>query len=211
MDKISAAFATAAIVLAGAGTASAQGMFGNGQWYGKAFGGATWPSGENAKLKIDGTTIGAGDIDYDTGYVLGAALGYDYTPNVALELEYAYRKADVSGETSGDGTSNALMLNVLYKFTPLGADGQIQPYFGGGLGVASYALHEDEVGTFNTDGNLAYQAIGGVAYRMNANWSIDGEVRWFGIDNGSLDGPQGLAVDVDYQTFDFLLGATYHF
>ncbi len=193
---------------AGAGTASAQGMFGSGQWYAKGFGGATWPSGESAKLKQGGATVGTGDIDYDTGYVLGGAVGYDYTPNFALELEYAYRKADTDG---GDGSSNALMMNILYKFNPMGATGQIQPYVGGGLGVADYTLHDNVIGNFKTDGDFAYQAIGGVAYKVNPQWSLLGEVRWFAIDTSSLDGPQNLSIDVNYSTFDFLVGATYHF
>jgi opacity protein-like surface antigen len=210
MRKLLATVALAGFA-ASAGGAHAQGLFAGGQWYVKGFGGATWPSGETAKVKFDGTPVGDGDLDYDTGYVLGAAVGYDFTANVAFELEYAYRKADTSGDTPGDGSANAFMLNALYNFDPLGAYGQIQPYVGLGLGVANYELHANGFGDFKTDGDLAYQAIGGVSYNLTPQWSLLGEVRWFAIDTGRLDGPGGFSIDTDYQTFDFLVGASYSF
>jgi opacity protein-like surface antigen len=212
MTRLQVSALALAVVAATAGTASAQGLFSGGQWYGKAFGGATWPQSGDFKLKAGGTTLGAADAEYDTGYLLGAAVGYDYTPNVAVELEYAYRDAGAKGDLDGaSGTSNAFMMNALYKFNPMGAAGQIQPYIGGGLGIADYKLHDTGSGSFKTDGDLAYQAIAGVAYNFNPSWSINGEVRYFGIDTGRLDGPQGFSADVDYNTIDLLVGATYRF
>ena len=122
------------------------------------------------RCRFGGQPVGSGrSSTIDTGYVLGAALGYDYTTNFALELEYAYRNAGTSGDSEADASSNALMLNVLYKFNPMGANGQIQPYIGGGLGVANLDVHEDEVGSFKTDGDFAYQAIAGVAYHVESD------------------------------------------
>ena len=211
MIGIRSATIAAALLAAFAGTAFAQGLFDSGQWYGKAFGGATWPSGEDTNVRIGGVTVAQPKLDFDTGYVLGAALGYDYTSNFALELEYAYRNAGASGDFSGDASSNAFMLNALYKFNPMGASGQIQPYIGGGLGVANLDVHEDNLGSFKTNGDFAYQAIAGVSYQFNPSWSLLGEVRWFAIDTSRLDGPQNTSLDTDFSTFDLLVGASYRF
>ena len=65
--------------------------------------------------------LGSGKIDYDTGYLLGAAVGYDYSQNFACELEYAYRNAGTSGDTDGDVTTNSFMLNIALQVRPDGA------------------------------------------------------------------------------------------
>ena len=69
----------------------------------------------------------------------------------------------------------------------------------------------DDLGDFKRDNTLAYQLIGGVAYDVTPNWSLNGEVRWFSTDNGAADGDDGLDFDAEFQTFDLLVGATYSF
>ena len=38
-------------------------------------------------------------FDYDTGYTLGVAVGAAFTPNISIEIEYAYRSADFTVTT----------------------------------------------------------------------------------------------------------------
>ena len=155
-------------------------------------------------------------LDYDTGYVLGIAGGYMFTPSIAFELEYAFRNADATFTNGGPDVttqSNAWMANAIYYFPPAGATGQGQPYAGGGLGMAD--LNVDDVpsvdgGDFDSDYNFAYQLIGGVAYNVNPNWTINGEVRFFGINDQDLENDV-LSFKSTYQTFDILVGATYSF
>lgn len=216
----------AAVALAAtAGTAGAQGFgFGTGKWYVKGFGGATWPSGEDGDISgVPGTSAARGDADYDTGYTLGAAVGAYFTPNFAMELEYAYRNADADTEVTvtdnagntdsetfgGDAHSNAVMLNAIYNFGGLGANGAIMPYVGGGLGWANAEIDID--GTFERENALAYQLIGGVGYAVTPAWTLLGEVRWFATDSGNWDGPDGVSWDAKFETFDLLVGATYSF
>ncbi len=80
------------------------------------------------------------------------------------------------------------MLNALYKFNPMGANGAWQPYLGGGVGLANVDVATDDFGDFKQDTALAYQAIGGVAYNFSPQWSLLGEVRWFGTESGNYDG-----------------------
>ncbi len=136
--KILAAAAAAAVGL-GAGAASAQGL-GGGGFYLKGFGGWTLPQNENFDLtdKATGDSLRSG-FDYDSGYILGLAGGYTLSPNVALELEYAYRNANAdlnNADSRGDVTSNAFMANAIYTFNGVGPNGAFKPYLGAGLGAA---------------------------------------------------------------------------
>ncbi|MER2510264.1 OmpW family outer membrane protein [Amaricoccus sp.] len=215
MTKAITTIALASTLAVLAGAASAQG-FGDGSFYVKGFGGATWPSSQDFQLngKNGGGSIDSG-LDYDTGYLLGIAGGYNIRPNVAVELEYVYRNADAdvknSGGVSATTESNAWMVNGIYKFSPVGATQQVVPYLGAGLGIADLAVENLGVtADVDSDYQLAYQLIGGVGYQLSPNLTLNTEARFFGINNQTLEND-----DVDfkakYHTLDLLIGATYSF
>ena len=211
MRSIGMAAAVAAGLALSAGAAAAQ------SWYVKGFGGATFPQDDDFDIGVRG---GGGSADsglnYDTGYVLGIAGGYMFTPSVAFELEYAFRNADAKFKEGGPSVttqSNAWMANAIYYMTPVGATGAWQPYAGGGLGMADLNVEDvpsADGGDFDSDYNFAYQLIGGVAYNVNPNWRINGEVRFFGINDQDLENDL-FSFKSTYQTFDLLIGATYSF
>lgn len=217
--KLYAAVASMAIV-ASAGAASAQ-TFGASSWYLKGFGGATWPSGQEESLRDGGTNTGDNlKFDFDTGYTLGASVGYLVTPNVAIEGEYAYRNAGVStdlkssgtstGLPSNDATSNAFMVNALYRFDGMGPNGAWTPYVGAGIGGANVSIDANNA-NWDSGTLFAYQFIAGVDYAVAPQWTIFGETRWFATDNGNFDGPGSLNFDSEFQTIDLLVGASYRF
>ena len=74
------------------------------------------------------------------------------------------------------------MLNALYKINGLGANGAWKPYFGGGLGWTNLQVDIDDVGDFERDSSLGYQVMAGVGYEVAPQWTLLGEVRWFGTD-----------------------------
>jgi opacity protein-like surface antigen len=215
-----AAAVVSASALLGAGGAFAQGFLADSSWYVKGFGGLTVPQDDDFNLGVrGGGSIGSVDLQYDPGYVLGIAGGLMATPNVGVELEYAYRNADADVDVNGVGfgghqtESNAFMLNALYYFTPTGTNSQWQGYAGGGLGMADLNIEEFDAGTggdFDSDYNFAYQLIGGIAYYVNPNVSLNGEARFFGINDQDLEN-DALSFKTTYQTFDVLFGVSYHF
>jgi opacity protein-like surface antigen len=217
--KIRLLAAAAAVTMATAGTASAQGLLGGGGFYVKGFGGATWPQNDDFDLdsRTGGGSTGSG-LDFDTGYVLGIAGGMNVTPNIAVELEYAYRNADgtltdtPAGDVGGTTESNAWMVNGIYKFQGMGPNAAFAPYAGIGLGAADLNVEsgDDLGGDFDSDYNFAYQVITGVAYNVNPNFAIVGEARFFGINDQTLENDD-FSFKSTYQTFDFLVGATYSF
>ena len=207
--------AVAATVVALSATGASAQMFGGGDFYLKGFGGLTVPQDDDFQLNERGSPVTEPTgFDFSNGYILGIAGGYNITPNVGLELEYAYRNADATFKdlTSSKRTteSNAWMVNALYNFT---ASGPWQPYVGGGLGVAD--LNAEQIpgvagGDFDSDYNFAYQLIGGVAYQLPSGWTLNGEARYFGINDQDLENGD-LSFKTTYHTFDLLFGASYHF
>lgn len=201
--------AAGAALMAGAGAASAQ------DFYLKGFGGWTIPQNNDFQLndRITGASASSG-LDYDSGYIVGAAAGYQMNPHVALELEYAYRSSDATLKNTGgsDGTvrSNAYMANAVYSFDGIGPNQAFRPYIGGGLGVADQKYNPDGFGGLNGDYNFAYQFMTGVAYDITPNWTLNGEVRYFGITDQTLENDD-FGFKNSYGTIDALVGATYHF
>jgi opacity protein-like surface antigen len=110
-----------------------------------------------------------------------------------------------------EGAGVPHLANAIYKFTGLGATGQVQPYVGGGLGWANIDVATDDFGSFTRNDGFAYQLIGGVAYAVNPAVSLLGELRWFGTDKGKVEGDDGIHFDADFNTFDVLIGMTYSF
>ncbi len=212
---IVASAAALGVALALSATGAAAQGFGGGNFYLKGFGGLTVPQDDDFNLNERGTTNAFDTgLDYSNGYVLGIAGGYNVTPNVAVELEYAYRNADASFKDLDTGDrkteSNAWMVNALYNFTP---SGPWQPYVGGGLGMADLNVERIagvEGGDLDSDYNFAYQLIGGVGYQLPSGWTLNGEVRYFGINDQDLENSV-LKFKSTYNTFDLLFGATYQF
>jgi opacity protein-like surface antigen len=206
--------ALAAVVAAlagGAGQASAQGLATD-EVYLKGFGGASWPSGFDSTLREDGTDIALPSFDFDTGYTLGVAVGAAVAPNVAIEIEYAYRSADFTvtdreegDQASGDTSANAFMLNALYVFDDMGATGAVQPYVGAGIGATNVEISAGGQ-NFDSDTLLAYQLIGGVGYKLNPDVSLYAEGRWFQSESGNFEGPDGESLDGRFEGVDLLVG-----
>lgn len=208
--------AAAVAIIAGlavtAGSASAQ------SFYVKAFGGLTVPQDDTFQLNERDSDVSRDTgFDFNSGYTLGIAGGYTLTPNIALEVEYAYRNANAEFKDTGLGEqsteSNAWMANAIYNFTPVGPTGQWQPYVGAGLGVADLSYEGIDSlngGNFDSDYNFAYQLIGGVGYALNPNMTLVGEARFFGINDQDIDNSY-YSFKTTYQTFDLLLGLNYKF
>lgn len=201
--------AATAALMAGAGTASAA------DFYLKGFGGWTVP--QNNDFQLNDRTLGTSGnsgLDYDSGYVVGAAIGYAFDPHMAVEFEYAYRNSDAtlknSGGASGEVQSNAYMANAMYTFNGIGPNGAFKPYIGAGIGTANQKYDPDGFGSMDGDYNFAYQFITGIGYDITPNWTLNGEVRYFGITDQTVENDD-FGFKNSYGTFDAIVGATYHF
>lgn len=181
--------------------------------YLKLFGGWSIPQNEEFQLNDQDTSRSSG-FDFDSGYALGAALGFYYSPDVAIEIEYVYRNADAKlkstrNTSDGSSVSNAVMVNAVYVFPPFGATSTFHPYVGAGLGVGDLSYERDDL-KLDSDYNLAYQLIAGISYDVSYQASLFTEVRYFGISEQTIENDD-YSFKTGYGTVNMLFGYSYKF
>lgn len=164
-----------------------------GNWYVQGFGGVAFTPNNN----INGATIGVPGtnprVSFETGYDLGAAIGYRTGPWRA-EAQYTYMRSSVDkvgafggqppqgfagGSVSGRSVVHAVMANGYYDFNTF--SDFFSPFVGLGLG---YARVNGRSGTAPIGINLhdnvfAYQATGGVSYNVDNSFTVDILYRYF--------------------------------
>lgn len=203
-------------------SASAYAETGSGQWYLRPYVGISQMSDLSADFEdIDGRS-GDADIDLDSGFAGGLGIGYWLNERVALEFGWEYRSNDSSvtlaGESEfddGNYASNLFYLNGAYHFDQ---QGQWRPYVGGGLTWIEEIDIDLEGGdedlSYSGDGDTGYQVFAGVNYAIDANWTLQTELRYGSISGIDLDGESGAAgklTDLDYETTTLQLGVLYQF
>lgn len=151
-----------------------------------------------------------GEISFDTGFGITAAIGNAYENGLRGEVEFGYRTSDVdeydsdfgSGSTNGDISTISLMVNGYYDFMPKET---ICPFIGAGIGYVNIEDDFDELGSAD-DNVFAYQVAAGVAYTINPQTKIDVQYRYFDTDDGDFDG-----LEFEYGTHNVMLGVRYSF
>ena len=122
----------------------------------------------------------AEEVEFDTSFVLGAAIGYDFGYGRS-EVEVGYRSHNID-DWSGEGDVTALnfLLNGYYDFHN---DTAFTPYVGFGLGFAYMDLHDVEIGgvSYGDDDDIefAYQLGGGVGYAISETLTAEIGYRYF--------------------------------
>lgn len=168
--------------------------------------GATWLD------DVEGDGV---NIEFDTGYNLGAAAGYDFG-QFRAEGEIGYSEngvdqIDISGEGSfgADGQGRALrfMANGYVDFETQTA---FTPYLGAGVGVVNIYINNLEVGDqdiIDDDETVfAYQFALGVGYDVVENVVFDCSYRYFATDDVELQDKFGGESEVDIDTHNIVLG-----
>lgn len=190
----SQAFAADAIVQQD--TPPAPDTFDESRFYVSAFAGANFIDDVVLRGLVGGNPQTV-ELDFDTGYTIGGAIGYNYGiigNNVGLraELELSYSDSNIdqiffSGNgpaaevnVDGDFTSTNLFVNALFDLPELGND-LITPYAGAGIGVAFTdlnAIYGPGVVLDSSDENFAAQAIIGATVRATEDVDLFVEGRY---------------------------------
>ncbi len=170
-------------------------------------------------INYSDTDLGSVTEEFDVGLQTQAAIGYQISDRFRAEAEFFYRRNE-SDIISIDATA----INASNTFTSLGGmlnayidlpNGRFAPYIGVGLGVVKHDLdafeHSSGISGNLDDIELAYQLMLGTNYRMTHTIDLFGEYRYFGSTNPSVDTSDGSAIEIDYQTHNFLMGLRYRF
>jgi opacity protein-like surface antigen len=195
-------------------------------WYFSGFGGANWAD----DTSFD-TILGVSGVitnEYDTGFVVGGAFGYDFGQamgplGMRLEGEVSYRDNDVDthvldgGDLPGsDGSTSALagMANLLFDFN---TGGPFSFYGGGGVGVANVEFDSHSAGptVLNDDDTVfAWQAIAGVGFEVAPGWVLDVQYRYFNASDVSLTSTPvagSVSSSTDYESHAVVAGIRWSF
>ena len=181
----------------------------------------------NTNLESESIPSG-GEIrtSWQTGFYIGAVVGYRLSNYLRLDAELTYRGNDLdlleaagpgfnSVSRQGDIQSAAFLGNVWFDIG-LG-ELPITPYVGGGVGLGGVEIKLEPVslpfsGTFLTDESetaavFAYQLGAGIGYSLDEHLTLSLDYRFFGTTD-----PEFLLIrkaSADYQTHNF--GVSFRF
>lgn len=158
------------------------------KWYVRADGGGNWTLDTELK-KFFGESLADGSkVKFDAGWRFGVAGGYQITKWFAAEAQAGMIGNEIHSITDAHihdafFSNIPLLANVKFQCPH---DCFITPYFGGGAGVSFSIIDADFIGIGNTsmdgsdaDAVFAYQAFGGLRFRLNERMGISVEYRYF--------------------------------
>jgi OmpA-OmpF porin, OOP family len=178
-------------------------------WYMSLGAGANWiDDGNIDEFDASGTAETTNEFDWESGYVVSGAIGYDFGEHWRAEFEVAFRKNDVESfcassdqPTCSDTIDGAdiwelsQMVNVLYDIS-LGGDWEaaVGAGIGGNLVVfnpGNSNNFEDENDGIDTDDYvLAGQLIAQVAYRLSERWKLFADYHYMFMDEPDVVNPE---------------------
>ena len=158
------------------------------------------------------------NASWNTGYVLGGVVGYDFL-GPRIELEGAYR-ANNGNITFGGTPGSAgivfqqinVMGNIYYDFM---AGNALVPYIGAGAGAAF--LNAGALGVSVNSTQFAYQAMVGVGYNLDSTFRINLEGRYYGTTtpnfqySGNVGIPYTLSANPQNNNFSLMAGIQVRF
>ena len=151
-----------------------------------------------------------GEFDFDTGFALGVAAGYDFSPvrvdaefgwqkNKFGNLRFAYADYKYNYDVDGDVTNYSFLLNAYYDFNN---GSPITFILGAGAGTVYIETEDVEYAGFEQkdedDWYFAYQVTAGVGYELNKKMTLEVTYRY-------------LDSEENYTTHNAFVGLRYNF
>jgi len=155
---------------------------------------------------------GTATMTFDSGFSGTLAGGYNFALPFRVEAEYLWQKNDLNqlsynnrfgNFTEGDLKTQAFMANGFYD---VDTGSPWSPYVGAGLGWAKLDLSTPALPFNGNDNVFAYQLMAGVAYAINDQWSVDGQYRFFGTADATING-----ADFNSHSNNLFVGVRYNF
>jgi outer membrane protein len=154
--------------------------------------------------KSDNGTLanGAFNVEVDSNVRPTFNLGYWLTENWQIDVLAAIpfkHKVNLNNQHLADLTHLPPTVTLQYHFAP---EGSVDPFLGIGLNY-TMVYNESTRGAvassdLSLDNSVGLSAQAGLAFRLNDQWSIGADVRWFDIDSDArLDGADIGTVNVD--------------
>ena len=151
-------------------------------------------------------------ITYDSGFVGSLAAGYDFANPLRMEVELLRQKNDLEltsynnvygSFNDGDLKTHSLMVNGFYD---VDTGSSWTPFVGAGISMSKLDINDPGFQESDSDEVFTYQLIGGVAYAVNEDWSIDAQYRFMGTSDATIDD-----TDFDANSNNLMIGLRYNF
>jgi len=174
-----------------------------GHWYLKGDFGGNWTQDTDVKDWFFNEQVQPGSkMKFNPGVRFGIAGGFFITDWWSTEFETGVMANDVDFISAETGANVPSHVDATFENVPFLVNFRFQcprwdllsPYFGGGVGGAVTILDADHIdrgfggesGTA-TDGVFAYQAFGGLRYKLNEQMGLSLEYRYFGTESPNLE------------------------
>ena len=197
-------------------------------FYGSLRGAFAIPINSKVSVKSGDLTVSS-SLEAKSGFAFMAALGYDVSENLGVELEFGYRNFSFSKfngfNVNGDSVDVKLPIKGSMKTLSLMANGifsanvwEVKPYVGAGIGVArhsgkfdkqTFEIGDDDYpysGASDTAFALAYQAMVGVGYPISDAAEIQAGYRYFATTKTKFDDTEAT-----YGSHNFEVGILFRF
>ncbi len=151
-------------------------------------------------------------VEADTGFAVGAALGYDFYgfPRIEAEIAYQNNALDKVSTTVGNVSlhdnidSLAFLVNGYWDFTNRSF---WTPYLSAGLGAALINVDDNTAYLGNDSATVfAYQFGAGLGYAVNEEITLEGKYRYFATTNAEFANGE-----VEYASHNIYAGMRYSF
>jgi opacity protein-like surface antigen len=150
-------------------------------------------------------------IKFHPGVRFGIGVGYEITDWFAAEMQtgvYANEIKSVGGASRVDeATYSNVPLLVNLRFQCPSTNCCVTPYFGGGLGVSASMIDVDhlDIGGTTLQGTasaavFAYQAFGGLRFRLNDHMGLSVEYHYFGTTDPEWEADSTFGTGSDHMT-----------
>ncbi|MEN8135082.1 MAG: outer membrane beta-barrel protein [Thermodesulfobacteriota bacterium] len=166
----------------------------------------------NSKAANSSTPTTNYNIEADTGFAVGAAVGYDFYGYLRIEGEIAYQNNPLTkAKTAGgdivlheDIDSLSFLTNLYCDFTN---HSLWTPYLSAGLGAALVNVDDNTGYVGNAyDSVFAYQVGAGLAYTFTQELTLELKYRYFATTN-----PVFKNIEMEYATHNVYVGMRYSF
>ncbi|GAB5379893.1 MAG: hypothetical protein Alis3KO_14350 [Aliiglaciecola sp.] len=190
-------------------------------WYVKPYLGLSQLSDTNGNARVIDQIGGTANINTDSGFIAGIGVGYHYSNNFAVEIDWEYRSNDSQTTIDdsvtyeeGNYASSMFSINGIWSFNNFD---RIKPYVGAGLLWAQEIDIDLETNgeelSYSGSSDTGFQGFVGLDYRVSERWLANVEVRYGSVTGIDLDGEDttGNISDLDYQTTTLQFGVKYKF
>lgn len=165
------------------------------------------------------------DTEFDNNFAYGATFGYAFDNQWRVEGEITRREADVDSHSldgsapidgsSGDLNATSLFANVYYDFQ---TQSRVTPYVGVGVGTVKLDFVDFGVPGLDAldddDDVLGYQAIAGLAVKINDRVQFRSDVRYMTADDAEVTSSAATGStpgEAPYSALDLTLGLRFTF